>query len=87
MVDDKLLTSKQEVADELGMSVRTFERYLQRYPFGVSGVPGTVRGRWRVQRAYVLAWWEYVQRQEMRHPEMRRLRPEEPPAVAEIKGR
>ncbi len=87
MVDDKLLTSKQEVADALGMSVRTFERYLQRYPFALSGAPGTVRGRWRVQRAYVLAWWEYVQRQEMRHPEMRRLRPEEPPTVAEIKGR
>jgi hypothetical protein len=87
VVNDVFLTSKQEVADVLGMSVKAFERYLKDYPFHHSGAPGVVQGRWRVLRTYVFRWWGYVQRQQLRHPEARRLRPEEPPVVAEIRGR
>lgn len=87
MVGGELLTSKQEVADVLKMSLTTFERLLQKYPFHHSGAPGKVQGRWRVMSAYVFRWWEYVQRQELRHPDARRLRPEEAPDLAEIRGR
>lgn len=86
-VKQDLLASKQQVADVLGMSIRTFERYLAKYPFSCSGKAGVVNGRWRVFRTDVYAWWAYVQRQEARHPEIRRMRPEEPPVVRDIKGR
>jgi hypothetical protein len=87
MVNDTFLTSKQAVADELGMSVDTLTRFLRQYPFHHSGAPGVINGRWRVRRTYVILWWEYVQRQNQRHPDARRLRPEEPPDLAAIKGR
>jgi|AACY02.16.fsa_nt_gi hypothetical protein len=82
-----LLSSKQEVADELKMSLYQLDKLLQRYPFEVSGVPPKVRGRWRVYRQDVHRWYRYVQRQELRHPDARRLRPEEPPELAGLKGR
>lgn len=87
MVNDELITSKQQVADTLGMSISTFDRYLGKYPFSNSGAPGKINGRWRVFKSYVFGWWAYVQRQEMRHPAARRMRPEEPPALQDIKGR
>jgi len=82
-----LLTSKQEVADELKMSLYQLEKFLRLYPFDCSGVPGKVGGRWRVYRADVHRWWRFVQRQELRHPEAKRMRPEEPPDLANLKGR
>lgn len=87
MVNDNLLTSKQEIADLLSMSQSTFDRYLRKYPFTMSGVAGVVNRRWRVFRTDVFRWWRHVQDQELRHPEARRMRPEEPPALAEISGR
>lgn len=82
-----LLTSKQEVADELKMSLYQLDKLLQRYPFHLSGAPGKINNRWRVERRYVHAWFRYVQRQELRHPEAKRMRPEEPPDLAGLKGR
>lgn len=81
------MTSKQQVADLLGMSVTTFTRYLAKYRFSCCGKAGVVNGRWRVFKSDVFAWWAYVQRQEARHPDMRRLRPEEPPVLQNIKRR
>jgi hypothetical protein len=70
------------------MSVSTLERYLARYPWHLSGLAaGKVNGRWRVPRADVLAWWLYVRKQETRHPEARRFRPEEPPELRNIRAR
>ena len=82
-----ILSSKQEVADELKMSMHQLCQLLQRYPFELSGVPGKILGRWKVTRSDVHAWFRYVQAQEMRHPEARRLRPAEPPELAWIVGR
>ena len=82
-----MLTSKQEVAEALKMSLRTFERLEQKYTFALTGVTGRVNGRWRVSREQVRNWFNYVQRQESRHPDARRMRPEEPPDLQEIKGR
>lgn len=83
----EILSSKQEVADELKMSVYQLNQLLQKYPFELSGVPAKIMGRWKVQKSDVARWFAYVQRQELRHPESRRLRPEEPPAVREITAR
>ena len=85
--NDEMLTSQQDVADALGMSTNTLERYLKKYPFHNSGAPGKVNSRWRVLKSFVFKWWNYVQRQETRHPEARRLRPEEAPDLQDIKGR
>jgi hypothetical protein len=85
--DMNILTSKQEVADELKMSIRVFEKLEQRYPFTITGISGRINGRWKVTRDYIQKWFAYVQRQESRHPEARRTRPEEPPELQEIKGR
>ena len=83
-----LLTSQQDVAAALDMSTATLERYLARYPWrGADLPPGKVNGRWRVKRSDVLDWFEYVRRQQVRHPEARRFRPEEAPEVAAIRGR
>jgi hypothetical protein len=83
------LTSQREVADALGLSVSTMERYLARYPWHLSGLAdGKVNGRWRVPRADVLAWRQYVRKEETpRHPEARRFRPEEPPEFRNIRAR
>ena len=82
-----LLTSQQEVVDFLDMSRGKFQRLLIKYPFKASGVPGKVNGRWHVERKYVLQWWKHVQAQELRHPDSRRMRPEEPPDIANISAR
>lgn len=82
-----ILSSAQEVADELKMSVRQLNRVLNKYPFGASGVAGKIMGRWKVCKADVHRWFRYVQRQELRHPDAIRMRPEEPPALTDIKGR
>ncbi len=82
-----ILSSKQEVADELKMSVYQLNQLLQKYPFELCGVPPKIMGRWKVQKSDVARWFSYVQRQELRHPDSVRLRPEEPPALAEMRGR
>jgi len=82
-----ILSSRQEVADELKISLYQLYRMLNKYPFGMCGVSGKVMGRWKVTRADVHRWFRYVQRQELRHPDARRMRPEEPPALTDIKGR
>ena len=79
--NEKMLTSQQEVADFLGFSTKTLMRYLEKYPFDINGTNGKAGGRWRVPQSYVLKWWEYVLRQERRHPEMRRTRPEAAPKL------
>lgn len=85
---DDLLTSQLEVAEALGMSPKTLQRYLATYPWHLAGRPtGKVNGKWRVPRGDVLAWWEFVRRQESRHPEARRFRPEEPPTLRDIRAR
>ena len=84
---DVFLTSKQEVADELKMSTRQLSRWLAKYPFEGSGVAGKIMGRWRVNQGDVWRWFRFVQRQEARHPEARRMRPEEAPEIAGIRGR
>jgi hypothetical protein len=38
-------------------------------------------------RVDVLAWWQCVRKQETRHPEARRFRPDEPPEVRNIRAR
>ena len=84
----KMLTSKQEVADELKMSIRHFSRLLQKYPFADGAeVPGKIGGRWRVSVDDAWKWFFYVQAQELRHPDSRRMRPEEPPEISGIAGR
>lgn len=83
----EIISSKQEVADELKMHINTLEKYLKKYPFELCGVPGKIMGRWRLARSDVHRWFRYVQSQEFRHPDSRRLRPAEPPELSEIKGR
>jgi hypothetical protein len=82
-----LLTSKQEVADFLRMSVRKCNGLLRKYPFIRSGVSGKVNKRWHVDSEYVQRWIGYVHKEESRHPDARRMRPAEPPGVFEIQGR
>jgi len=82
-----ILSSAQEVADELKMGLRPFYRLVNKYPFGLCGVAGKIMGRWKVTRSDVHNWFRYVQRQELRHPDARRMRPEEPPELTELKGR
>lgn len=82
-----LLTSQQEVAEYLKMHPSTLERFLRKYPFAKIGKPGKVNGRWRVYQSAVSTWWAYVERQECRHPDSRRMRPEEAPELVEIVGR
>lgn len=84
----KILGSKQEVAEELKMSIHTLGQLLVKYPFHhAAGVNPKIMGRWRISMTDAYNWFRYVQRQESRHPEARRLRPEEPPELAEIVGR
>jgi hypothetical protein len=87
VVPEKILTSKVEVADELDMSVYQFNKLINKYPFDHSGVAGKISGRWRVTKEDAWRWFRYVQTQERRHPEARRMRPQEPPPVAEIRTR
>jgi hypothetical protein len=87
LVPKKILTSKVEVAEELKMSVYQFNKLLNKYPFGRSGVAGKISGRWRITQEDAWRWFRYVQTQESRHPDARRMRPAEPPAVAEIRTR
>ena len=82
-----LLGSKNEVADYLRMHVNTLDKYLRKYPFEESGRPGKIMGRWRVPKGDVDRWFRWVQDQELRHPDARRLRPEEAPGLQWIKGR
>ena len=83
----EILSSKQDVANELKMHVNTLDKYLAKYPFANSGVPGKMMGRWRLAKSDVHRWFRFVQQQEMRHPTARRMRPVEPPEVADITGR
>jgi len=84
---EKMLTSVHEVADELSMSILTLRSYLRKYPFILTGVSGKLNGRWHVPVEDVWRWYHYVKRQEARHPDSRRMRPEEPPEIRGIKGR
>ena len=82
-----ILSSEQQVADELNMSLWKFRQLRHIYPFEKSGAPSKLMGSWKVTKEDVGRWFRYVQRQEMRHPDARRMRPEEPPDLTEIKGR
>lgn len=82
-----ILDCKQAVADELKLSIYQLDQRLRKYPFHGAGVVGKINGRWNVRRVDVWAWDNYVRRQELRHPDSRRLRPEEPPEVRAIRGR
>jgi len=82
-----ILSSEQQVADELNMSLWKFRQLRRTYPFEKSGAPSKLMGSWRVTKEDVVRWFRYVQRQEMRHPDARRMRPEEPPELQGIKGR
>lgn len=83
--DDDLLTSQVEVAEDLGMSTDTLERWLTKYPWDKAELPnGKPGGRWRVTRGDVRRWWAYVRRQETRHPSARIHYPEEPPALSRV---
>ena len=86
-IPSKVLTSVNEVAQELSISVKTLYTYLRKYPFEATGVSGKLNGRWHVPVEDVWRWYHYVKRQEVRHPDSRRMRPEEPPGLTEIKGR
>jgi hypothetical protein len=86
-VEAGILTSKQAVADYLQMSMYQFETLLRKYPFRHSGVSGKVNGRWRTRGADAWRWFVFVQKQETRHPEMRRFRPDEAPELTGIVGR
>jgi len=87
-IDENILTSKQEVADVLKMTVYQFNTLLRRYSFADgSGVSGKLNGRWHVPKDYVLRWYRYVQTQEARHPDARRMRPVEAPELVGMKGR
>lgn len=83
----QILTSKQEVADALKMSVYQFNQLLRKYPFRRCGSAGKLNGRWHVAADDLWRWYRYVQRQEIRHPDSRRMRPEEPPELTEIRAR
>ena len=83
----EMLVGKKEIARELKMSERTLVKYFSKYPFESCGISGKIMGSWRVDRADVYRWWRWVQSQELRHPEARRLRPQEPPEIAGIVGR
>ena len=84
---ERVLTSKQEVIDELKMGMTMFNSLLKKYPFCSCGAPGKLSGRWHVAVEDVWRWYRHIQKQELRHPDSRRLRPEEPPGIAAIKGR
>lgn len=81
------LTSAQEISDALRMSLYQFQQLVRRYPFSDTGVSGKIMGRWRITQDDAFRWFRYVQKQECRHPDSRRMRPEEAPALEEIKGR
>lgn len=84
----RILASKQEVADELGMGVKPFNRLLRKYPFfNGTGVTGKLNGRWHVPSEYVHIWLKWALKQESRHPESRRMRPSEAPDLKNIKSR
>jgi len=80
-------TCKQDVADALNVSIYRLNLLLRKYPFQSCGRPGKINNRWHVSRKSVHEWFKYVQAQELRHPDARRLRPMEPPALDEIRGR
>jgi hypothetical protein len=82
-----VLTSQQEVIDALKMGQSQFVRLLRKYPFGCCGSSGKLNGRWHVTVEDVWRWHRYVQRQELRHPDARRMRPEEPPDISDIRAR
>ena len=83
----RVLTSQAEVLAELRMGREQFMRLLRKYSFDVTGKAGKINGRWHVRVDDVWRWHGYVQDQERRHPDARRMRPEEPPALRRIKGR
>lgn len=83
----EMIVGKKALASELKMSMSTLDRYLSKYPFEACGIPGKVMGSWRLDKADVYRWWRWVQSQELRHPDSRRLRPEEPPDIQSIVGR
>lgn len=83
----RILTSVIEVANELTVSVHTLYSYLRKYPFEETGVSGHLNGRWHVPAEDVWRWYRYIKRQEIRHPDARRMRPEEPPEIKKIRAR
>lgn len=84
---EEILVGADDAAAFLGWHVNTLRKYAAKYPPGGAGFPAHLNGRWNVNKADLLAWRDYVLRQESRHPESRLCRPEEPPSVADIRGR
>jgi len=83
----RVLTSQQDVIDELKMGSQQFMRLLRKYPFACCGASGKLNGRWHVTAEDVWRWHRFVQQQELRHPDARRMRPAEPPELGEIHAR
>ena len=84
---NEILTGAEEVAAHLGWHVNTLRKYAAKYPPSGTGFPAHLNGRWNVSKTDIEQWRAYVIRQESRHPESRRFRPEEPPEIAAIQGR
>lgn len=88
LINGDFLTSKQSAADALQMGFQQFCKLLRKYPFHLgTGVSATVNSRWHVGRAQLFKWFGWVQQQELRHPDSRRMRPQEPPDVSGIETR
>lgn len=83
----EILTSRQEVADALKISPYQLWQRMTKYPPAELGIPMKVSGRFHVYLDDVHAWNQYVQRQELRHPDARRMRPDEAPELSKIRGR
>lgn len=83
----EVFTSQQEVIDELRMGRKQFMSLIKKYPFYKCGSSGKLNGRWHVTKSDLWRWHGYVQKQELRHPESRRMRPEEPPELTDMRAR
>lgn len=83
----RALSSLQEICDELRMGLKQFRNLEKKYPISKTGVPGKLNGRWHIPVDNLWSWYRYVQKQEIRHPDSRRMRPQEPPEIQDICGR
>ena len=88
VVSGDLFSSLQDILEFTGWSKTRFYKVHKKYPLiDAIGVTGQIYGRFCVTEDQIRIWLNYVQRQESRHPDMRRLRPEEPPGLIKIQGR
>lgn len=87
MSGDKILCGIDEVAAYLRIHPDTLRRYARKFPPMDADFLAKLNGRWHVKASEAMAWLDYVKRQIHRHPDSRRMRPEEPPEVAAIQAR